>query len=77
MQAVVIDDTNPRIIYVTAWYHQPGQGTDYNQCVKSYSGAFRATDETRTIAVSGNPNSAFEFTFTGTRPCNLCYFAFF
>lgn len=74
MQAIVIDDTNPRIDYVTAWYHQPGQGTDYNQSVQSHSRTLHATDETRTIAISGNPNSVFEFTFTGAQPTILCNF---
>ncbi|KIP07155.1 hypothetical protein PHLGIDRAFT_118314 [Phlebiopsis gigantea 11061_1 CR5-6] len=48
--AVVVDDRDPRIDYTTAWYSEPGQGTDYN----------------RTVSVSGNPNAGFQFTFRGT-----------
>ncbi|KIP02018.1 hypothetical protein PHLGIDRAFT_314441 [Phlebiopsis gigantea 11061_1 CR5-6] len=51
MQAVVIDDKNPRIIYSTGWYSADGvHATDYNQ----------------TISISGDPSAGFSFKFNGT-----------
>ena len=43
-QAVVVDDADPRINYVTAWYHQEGQGTDYEQYVDPRSMTTSAID---------------------------------
>lgn len=66
-QAVVVDDADPRIKYVTAWYHQEGQGTDFDQYVEFRTQEVSVTDQYRTISVSGNQGAVFEFTFTGMK----------
>ncbi|EKM53840.1 uncharacterized protein PHACADRAFT_148656 [Phanerochaete carnosa HHB-10118-sp] len=50
MQAIIVDNTNPEIDYLTGWYNETTHTSDYNQ----------------TTAYSGNPNSEFQFTFNGT-----------
>ncbi|KIP01100.1 hypothetical protein PHLGIDRAFT_123668 [Phlebiopsis gigantea 11061_1 CR5-6] len=50
MNPVVVDDRDAQIDYLTPWYKDPGQGTDFDQ----------------TVSVSDNPNAAFQFKFTGT-----------